>query len=60
MGVKTSAVELRVGGFLFLGCVLFFFTILLQCYLRVACKFIEMLFLLDNFEGLPGNTSVEI
>lgn len=62
MGVKTLAVEFRVWGLLFLGCFLvcFFFTVILQCYFRVAYKFMEMFFLLDRFKGLPGNTSVEI
>lgn len=61
MGVKTLAVEFRVWGLLSLGCFLvFYFTVLLQCCLRVDYRFMEMLFLLDSFEELPGNTSVEI
>lgn len=62
MGVKTLAVEFKVWGLLFLDCFLasFFFTILLQCCLRVAYELMEMLSLLDCFEGLPGSTSVEI
>lgn len=47
--------SLGVGGLLSLRG---FFTIILHCYLRVAYKFME-LFLLDCFEGLPGNTSIQ-